>query len=69
MVGAQARVGIPQYNMIVKYDLKVYTDQAALDEEHQTLMDASVEAVDGDILLNFKRSLFEEGENDIIVNG
>ena len=26
MVGAQSIVGIPQYNMIVKYDLKEYAD-------------------------------------------
>ena len=30
MVGYQAVVGIPQYNMIVKYDLNGYADQAAL---------------------------------------
>ena len=28
MVGAQAVLGIPQYNMIVQYDLKGYADQA-----------------------------------------
>ena len=30
MVGAQVVVCITQYNMIVKYDLKGYADQAAL---------------------------------------
>ena len=69
MFGSQAGVGIPQYNMIVKYDLKGYNYQAALPDEHHTLMDASVEAVDGNIVLNFKSFLFEEGGNDIIVDG
>ena len=53
MVGSQAAIYIPQYNMIVKYDLKVYSDQAAMSYKHQTLMDASVEAVYGDIVLKF----------------
>ena len=48
MFGDKAVVGIPQYNMIVKYDLKGYADQSALTDEQQTLMDASVEAVDGE---------------------
>ena len=69
MVGAQAVVGTPQYNMIVKYDLKGYADQAALLDEQQTLMDASVEAVDGDIVLKLRKFLVEEGGNDIIVDG
>ena len=30
MVGSQAVTGIPQYNMIVKYYLKGYADQAVL---------------------------------------
>ena len=61
MFGSQAVVGIPQHNMIVRYDLKGYVDQAALWYEHQTLMDASIEALDGDIDLNFKKFLLEEG--------
>ena len=32
-------------------------------------MDASAEAVDGDILLKFKKFLVEEGENEISVSG
>ena len=32
-------------------------------------MDASVEAVDGDIVLKFKKFLVEEGVNEIIVDG
>ena len=32
-------------------------------------MDASVEAIDGDIVLKFKQFLVEEGGNDSIVNG
>ena len=32
-------------------------------------MDASVEAVDGDIVLKFKKFLVEEGGNGIIANG
>jgi len=69
MVGAQAILGIPQYNMTVKYDLIGYAAQAALPDVQQTLMDASVESVDGDIVLKFKKFLVEEGENDIIVDG
>ena len=57
MVGYQASVVISQYNMIVKYDLKRYDDQGALTEEQQKLMDTSVEAVDGDIVLKFKNLL------------
>ena len=33
MVGYQAVVGIPQYYMIVKYELKGYADQAALPDK------------------------------------
>ena len=68
MVGSQAVVGIPQYNMLVKYGLKGYADQAELTGKHQTIMDASVETLDGEILLKFKKLLVEEGENEIIVN-
>ena len=69
MFGAQDIVGIPQYNMIVKYDLKGYAEQSALPDKYQTLMDASVESVDGDIVLKFKKFLVEERGNDIIVDG
>ena len=57
MVGAQSVVGIPKYNMIVKYALKGYPDQADLLEEKKTLMDVYVEAVDDDIVINFKKLL------------
>ena len=69
VVGAQSILGVPQYNMIFKYDFKVYDDQAVLPDKQQTLMDASVEAVDGNIVLNFKKILVEEGGNDSIVDG
>ena len=59
MVGSQSVVGIPQYNMIVKYDLMGYADQAALPNEQQTLMYAYVDAVDGYIVLKFKKFLVE----------
>ena len=55
--------------MIVKYDLKGYAEQSALPDKYQTLMDASVESVDGDIVLKFKKFLVEERGNDIIVDG
>ena len=55
--------------MIFKYDLKGYAEQAALPDEHQTLMDSSVESVDVDIVLKFNKFLVEEGVNDIIVDG
>ena len=61
MVGYQYIVGIPQYNIIVKYDLKVFSYQAALTDKQHTLVDASAEAVYGDIVLNFKKFLVEEG--------
>ena len=61
MVGSQAAIGIHQYNMIVKYELKGYSDQEALPYEQQTLMDASVEAVYGDIVLKFNKFPVEEG--------
>ena len=54
--------------MIAKYDLKGYSDQAVLPDEQQTIMDAYVEDVDGDIVLKFKKSLLGEGLNDIIVD-
>ena len=38
IVGAQYFVDIHQYYMVVKYDLKGYSGQAALPDEHQTLM-------------------------------
>ena len=69
MVVYQAAVVIPQYNMIAKYDLKGYADQGALPEEQQKLMDTSVEAVDGDIVLKFKNLLVQEGVTGIIVYG
>ena len=68
MVRAQAVVTITQYNMIVKYDLKGYADQAALKAEQQTLMNASIEDINLDIVLNFKKILVEEGGNEIIVD-
>ena len=57
MVGAQDIIGIPQYYMIIKYDFKGYSDQIALLDEQPTLMDASVEAVNGEIVLNFNKFL------------
>ena len=69
MVGSQDVVGIPKYNMIVKYDLMGYADQAALPNKLQTLMDASVETVYGYIVLKFKKLLVEEGGNDIVIDG
>ena len=69
IVGSQFVVGIPQYNMIVKYYLKGHADQAALTDEQQTLVDAYFEAVDGNIVLKFKKFLVEEGVNEIISNG
>ena len=57
VVGSHSIVGIPQYNMIVKYDLKGYYDQAALPDKEQTFMDASVEDVDGYIVLKFNKFL------------
>ena len=68
-VGAQVVVGIPKYNMIVNYGLKGYADQAALPYEHQALINYSVEAVDGDMVLKFKKFLVEDGENVILVDG
>ena len=68
-IGAQTIVGIPQYNMIVNYYLKGYTDQAALPDKHQVLMYDYVEAIYGEIVLKFKKFLVEEGENEIIVDG
>ena len=57
MVGAQAVIGIPQYNMIVKYHLKGCSNQAALPDKRQTLMDASGESIYGDVVLKFKKLL------------
>ena len=57
MTGSHVVVGIPQCNVIVKYDLMGYADQVALRDEHKTLMDASVEAVDDDKVLKFKKFL------------
>ena len=51
---------------LVKYDLKGYTEQEALQDEYQTLMYASVQAVDGDIVLKFKKLLVEEGEKKLL---
>ena len=67
VVGYQAVVGIPQYNIIVKYDLMGYSDQIALLDEQQTLVNASVEAVDGDIVIKLKNLLLEEGRNEIFL--
>ena len=69
MVGAQTSICIPQYNMIIKYDIKGYADQSELLEKKQTLIYASVEAVDGEIFLKLKNFLLDEGGNDIIVDG
>ena len=68
MFGDQDGVGISQYNTMVKYDLKGYDDQAELPDKHQTLVDYSVKAVYGDIVLKFKKFLVEEGGNYIIVD-
>ena len=69
MVGSQFIVGTPQYNIIVKYDLKGYADQVELTCKQQTLLDASVEDLDGDIVLKFNKFLVEEEDNDVIVDG
>ena len=69
MVGAQAFVGIPQYNTTVKYKLNGYAEQAEMLDEQKTLMNDFVEAVYGDIVIKFKKSLVEEGRNGIIVDG
>ena len=66
IVGSQAVAGIPQYIMIFKYDLKGYSEQEALPDEHQKPMYASVEAVDGYIVLNFKRFIVETGEKKLL---
>ena len=55
--------------MIVKNDIKGYSYQSALMEKNETLMDASVEAVDGYIVPKFKKFLVEEGGNEIIFYG
>ena len=65
IVGSWYIVGIPQHNIIVNYDINGYSYQVALPDKQQTLKDASVEAVDGDIVLNFKKLLLEKGDNDI----
>ena len=57
MVISQAIVGIPHYYMIVKYNLKGYAYESALQDEYQTLMDASVEALNGYTVLKFKKFL------------
>ena len=54
--------------MIVKYDRKGYADQSALTDKQQTITDDSIEAIYGDILLNFKKFLVGEEENAIIVD-
>ena len=69
MFGAQDIVGIPQYYMLVKYELKGYSDQAALPDKQQTIMDASFEAVDGDIVLKLNNFPGDDRGNDIIVDG
>ena len=69
MFGDQANLCIPRYTMSVKYDLNGYTEKVTLPDEQQTFMDISVEAVDGDIVLEFKKLLVEEGGNDIISDG
>ena len=69
MVGSQAILGIPQLQMAVRYDLKVYAEKVVLPDKHQTLMDDSVEAVDSEIVLKFNKFLLQEGGGDIIVSG
>ena len=68
MVGDQAVIGIYNYYMIFKSGLKGYSDQVALPYKHQKFMDASVEAIDDDIVLKFKNLLIEEGGNYTIVD-
>ena len=53
--GSHAVVGIPQYYMVVKYDLKGYADQSALSYKQKTLVYASIEAVYGYIVTKFKK--------------
>ena len=57
LVVEQYIVNIPQYNMIVKYDLNLYYDQSALPDKQKTLMDASIESVYGDIVIKSKKLL------------
>ena len=69
MVESRSIIGIPQYSMIVKYDLKLYAEKKLLPDEQKKLMDGYVEAVDGGIVIKFKKFLVEEGGNRIIVDG
>lgn len=72
MVGGEAIVGIPNSGSPPqKYRLggKVRSAVAPLPQSQQTLTDASIEQVNGQTIMTFKRLLNEEGELEILVSG
>jgi hypothetical protein len=69
MPGSEAVIGLPEEGLVQKYVLSDRTPGgvAPMPEEQQTLIDASIEQVDGSTILRFTKILVEEGEIPIVI--
>mmetsp|Transcript_1209 Transcript_1209/g.1781 ORF Transcript_1209/g.1781 Transcript_1209/m.1781 type:complete len:446 (-) Transcript_1209:164-1501(-) len=71
MVGSDAIIGLPNAGSVLKYDLlqKSTRSIVAMGDDSQTLIDTSIEQVDGMTIMEFTKLLVEDGENAIMEEG
>ena len=71
MTGSIAIIGLPDEDTVLKYDLGGKGDgqQVVMDDDRQTLMDASIVQEDGVTTMTFAKLLVEEGEIPILEEG
>ena len=71
MIGSVAIIGLPDEGTVLKYNLdgKGAGQQVAMDEDQQTLMNASIVQEDGRTMMVFAKLLEEEGEIAILEEG
>jgi len=67
MFGADAIIGIPGDDTVLKYDLT--TTATAMSGDKQTLKDTSIAEEDGKTIMEFTKLLVEDGENPILKQG
>jgi hypothetical protein len=69
MSGSEAVIGLPDEGVVQKYFLNERTTSSVvpMPEEKQTLMDTSIEQVDGNTILRFTKILVEDGEIPIVI--
>jgi len=71
MIGSEAVLGLPEENAVKKYYLtgKSTGSIEVMPDVQQTLMDASIEIVDGQTIMKFTKFLSENGEIAILPSG